>query len=156
MEVERVTDLQREEEKLMALLAQAEDFTEEQIAALDRELPEFEEALEKLKISQEQVKTLEREKKNLIEFEAMVLKEQEKQQKQQKVKLVDLVDGQSPLKHEEFDRLLRSFPSLKPCPFSAQKCHYFGYSSEKKYFLQVSSLEGDLLLEIDIEKQFLL
>ena len=156
MEVERATDLQKEEEKLMALLAQVEDFTEEQIAALDRELPEFEEALEKLKISQEQVKTLERERKNLVEFEAMVLKEQEKQQKQQKVKLVDLVEGQVPLKPEEFDRLLYSFPSLKPCPFSGQKYHYFGYSSEKKYFLQVSSLEGDLLLEIDIEKQFLL
>ena len=152
MEVETVTDLQREEEKLLLLLAQTEDFTEEQIAELAEQLPEIEEALERLKIAEEKLEALESTKRNLVEFEAMVLLEREK------VKHTEtLAEGQSPLKPEEFQRLLRSYPSLLPCPFTVPtQYNYHGYSTEQKYFLSVKTLAGKLLLEIDIEKEFLL
>ena len=153
MEIEIVTDLQREEEKLMALLGQAEDFTEEQIAELEEQLPEIEKAVEKLKIAEEKIAILERNKKNLIEFEAILQMKKANERTTESLK-----EGQSPLKPEEFQRLLKAFPSLLPCPFlGTNPYHYHGYSTEQKYFLRVSgSASGQLLLEIEMEKEFLL
>lgn len=151
MEIERVTDLAREEEKLLALLAQEGDFTEEQIDALKEQLPEIEKAISNLRITDEKYAILEQSKKNLVEVEAMILAQPCCAAKDQV-----LQNGQSPLEMEEFQRLLRFFPSLLPSPFLPENKKYFGYKTMTNYFLRVSSSGGELLFEIDIEKEFLL
>lgn len=146
---------------MFAWLAQPEDFTEEQMKELQQKLPLMERELERRKVSPEMFQRLEAERQNLTIFEEMVRKEkaaaalEKEKPKEREV----LVEGQTVLTSEVFYKLLSAIPVLKPpTPFSLEPCPYtyFGYSTDEKYYLKVSSLNGELLYEIEIAKVFLL
>lgn len=154
MEIERDTI---PEETLIALLAKSEDFTEEEIRELQQKLPLMEQKLKHREVTPEQFERLEAERRNLTIFEAMV-REQKALAKEKPKEREVLVEGQTPLTSEVFYKLLSAVPILKPCPLSSEPCPYlyFGYSTDEKYYLKVSSLSGELLYEIEIAKVFLL
>lgn len=149
MEIERVTDLAKEEEKLLALLAQEGDYTEDQLEALREQLPEIEKAISQYGISDEKFAILEQSQKNLVEVEAMILAKP-------RVAKEVLQQGQFPLENDEFYSILKFFPSLLPPPSQPSSMNYFGYKTDTNYFLKVSSPSGELLFEIDVVKEFLL
>lgn len=147
------------EEELLKLLAQEEEFTEEQMRDLDRKLSAMESELKNKVITPEKFRYMEVQLQNMNAFEEIVRFEQAKPKKKEVVvEPFVLGDGQIPLTSDIFEKLLSAVPNLKPpCPTSLEErhCIYSGYSTGEKHFLRVTSLQGELLYSVEIVKEFL-